>query len=180
MNGDNTPIFNSKNLGGIFRQYHLLMCKEGQLIGGLCGLFHRSVYQDFDSLSMIPISGTILILPLIDVLLDVTKKDKKGLMSLISQIFKTFVKPYFINSNVLFHFPTTMKEADVLLLCGSNSIFVNFPIEDVYTFNNHAYISLIQKLYHSMAHGIHFHFIYDGDGNCRKAQQRKKVVIRIP
>ncbi len=70
------------------------MSKEGKLIGGLCGLFHRSVYQDFDSLSMIPIDGTILILQLLNVLLDVTQKRQKGLMSLISQIFKTFVKPH--------------------------------------------------------------------------------------
>ncbi len=53
------------------------MSKEGKLIEGLCGLFHRSVYQDFDSMSMIPFGGTILILQLLDVLLDVTKKDKK-------------------------------------------------------------------------------------------------------
>ncbi len=52
------------------------MSKEGKLIGGLCGLFHRSVYQDIDSLSMIPIGGTILILQLLDVLLDVTKMTK--------------------------------------------------------------------------------------------------------
>ncbi len=28
--------------------------------------------------------------------------------------------------------------------------------------------SLIQKLDHAMAHGINFHFLYDGDGNCGK------------
>ncbi len=50
---------------------------QRKLIGGLCGFFHRSLYQDFDSLSMIPIGGTILILQLLDVLLDVSKKDKK-------------------------------------------------------------------------------------------------------
>ncbi len=61
-----------------------------------------------------------------------------------------------------------MKEADALLLSGSNSMFVNFPIEDVYTINNHACISLIQKLDHAMAHGINFHFLYDSDGSCRK------------
>ncbi len=78
MNGNTTPIFNSKKFDWkFFWKNHLLMCKEGKLIGGLCELFHRSVYQDFDSLSMIPIDGTILILQLLDVLLDVTKKDKK-------------------------------------------------------------------------------------------------------
>ncbi len=93
------------------------MCKEGKLLGGLCRLFHRSVYQDFDSLSMIPISGTILILQLLNVFLDVTKK-QQGSISLISQIFKKFVKPHSVNSNVLFHFNTSMKEDDVLLLSG--------------------------------------------------------------
>ncbi len=76
-NGNATCIFNSNNSGWkFFWQNHLLMCNEGKLIGGLCGLFHRSVYQDFDSMDMIPMSGTILILQLLDVLLDVTKKDK--------------------------------------------------------------------------------------------------------
>ncbi len=77
MNRNTTRIFNSNNLGWkFFWQNHLLMCNEGKLIGGLCGLFHRSVYQDFDSMDMIPMGGTILILQLLDVLLDVTKKDK--------------------------------------------------------------------------------------------------------
>ncbi len=53
------------------------MCKKGKLIGGLCGLFHRNLYQDFDSLSMIPIGGTILILQLLNLRLDVTKKTKR-------------------------------------------------------------------------------------------------------
>ncbi len=75
INGNNTCIFNSTNSGWkFFWQNHLLRCNEGKLIGGLCGLFHRSVYQDFDSMDMIPMSGTILILQLLDVLLDVTKK----------------------------------------------------------------------------------------------------------
>ncbi len=75
MNGNNIPIFNSKiSTRKFFLENHLLMCKEGKLLGGLCGLFHRSVYQDFDFLSMIHISGTILIFQLFNVLLDVTKK----------------------------------------------------------------------------------------------------------
>ncbi len=41
------------------------------------GLLGRSVYQDLDFLSMIPIGGTILILQLLDVLLDVTKMTKR-------------------------------------------------------------------------------------------------------
>ncbi len=86
-------------------------------------------------------------------------------MSLIPQIFKTFVKPHSVNPDFTFHFPSTMREADALLLSGSNSIFVNFLVEDVYTINNHACISLIQKLGHGMAHGIDFHFLYDADGN---------------
>ena len=119
-NGNATCIFNSNNSGWkFFWQNHLLMSNEGKLIGGLCGLFHRSVYQDFDSMDMIPMSGTILILQLLDVLLDVTKKRQIGLMNLISQIFNTFVKPQSVNPNVSFHFPTTMKEADALLLSGS-------------------------------------------------------------
>ncbi len=89
-------------------------------------------------------------------------------MSLISQIYNTFVKPHLVNTDVLFHFLTTMKEADALLLSGSNSMFVNFPVEDVYPINKHACISLIQKLDHAMAHGINFHFLNDGDGNCGK------------
>ncbi len=89
-------------------------------------------------------------------------------MSLVSQIFKTFVKPHSVNPNVLFCFPTTMKEADELLLSGLNSMFDNFPIKDIYTINNHACISLVQKLDHAMAHGIDFHFLNDGDGNQRK------------
>ncbi len=58
----------------IFWQKHNLMCKEGNLLEGLCGLLYRSVYQDFDSFSLIPISGIILLLQLLDFLLDVTKK----------------------------------------------------------------------------------------------------------
>ncbi len=78
MNGNNTPIFNLKiSTWNFFWQNHLLTCKEGKLLGGLCGLFYRSIYQDFDSLSMTPISGTILILQLLHVLLDVTKQDNK-------------------------------------------------------------------------------------------------------
>ncbi len=84
-------------------------------------------------------------------------------MSLISQIFKTFVKPHWVDPNVLFHFPTSMKEADALLLSGLNSMFVNFPVEDVYIVNNHACISLVQKLDHSMALGIDFHFLSVND-----------------
>ncbi len=84
---------------------------------------------------------------------------------MISQIFKTFVKPHSVNPDVPFHFPTTMREADALLLSDSNSMLVNFPIEDVYTINNHACISIIQKLDHALAHGINFHFLCDGDGN---------------
>ena len=77
-NGNNPCIVNSINSRWkFFWQNHLLMCNEGKIIGGLCGLFHRSVYQDFDSMDMINTSGTILILQLLEVLLDVTKKDKK-------------------------------------------------------------------------------------------------------
>ncbi len=61
-----------------------------------------------------------------------------------------------------------MKEADALLLTGLNSMFVNFPIEDVYIINNHTCISLVQKLGHAMNHGIDFHFLFDGDGNCKR------------
>ncbi len=104
MNGNHTPIFSWI----FFWQNHLLMCKEGKLLGGLCRLFHRSVYQDFDSLSMIPVSGTILILQPLDVLLDVTKR-QKGFMGLMSQMFNTFVKPHLVDPNVSFHFPTSMK-----------------------------------------------------------------------
>ncbi len=89
-------------------------------------------------------------------------------MSLISQIFNTFVKPHSVNTNALFHFSTTMKEADALLLSGSNSMFVNFPIEDIYTIDKHACISLIQNIDHAMAHGINFQFLNDGDGHCGK------------
>ncbi len=82
-------------------------------------------------------------------------------MSLISQIFKAFVKSHSVNPNELFHFPTSIKEADAFLLSGLNSVFVNFPVEDVYVINNHTFISLVQKLDHEMAHGIDFHFLYD-------------------
>ncbi len=88
-------------------------------------------------------------------------------MSLISQIFKTFVKTHLVDPNVLFHYPTSMKEADALFLSGLNSMFVNFPVEDVFIISNHVCISLVQKLDHTMAHGIDFHFLYDGDGNCK-------------
>ncbi len=81
------------------------------------------------------------------------------------QISKTFVKPHSIDLNILFHFPTTLKEADTLLLSGSNSMYANFPVEDVFTINKHACISLVQKLDHAIAHGIDFHILSDGDGN---------------
>ncbi len=58
-----------------------------------------------------------------------------------------------------------MKEADALLLSGSNSMYVNFPVEDMYTINKHACISLVQKRDHAMAHGFGFHFLSDSDGN---------------
>ncbi len=60
-----------------FWQKHILMCKEGNELGGLCGLLYRSVYQDFDLFSLIPIRGTILIFQLLDFLLELTKKDNK-------------------------------------------------------------------------------------------------------
>ncbi len=144
------------------------MCKEEKLLGCLCGLFHRSDYQDFDSLSMIPISGTILILQLLNVSFWMSQKTQNGSMSLISQIFKTFVEPHLVDFNALFHFPTSMKEADALILSGSNSMFVNFPVEDVYIINSYAHISLVQKLDHAMAHRIDFHFLYDDDVNWKR------------
>ncbi len=61
-----------------------------------------------------------------------------------------------------------MKEADALLLTGLNSMFVNFPIEDVYITNNHACISLVQKLDPAKAYGIDFYFLSDGDENCNR------------
>ncbi len=80
-------------------------------------------------------------------------------MNLISQIFKTYVKPHSIDPNVLFHFPTTMTEANALLLSGSHSMHVNFPVQDIYIINKHAFISFVQKLDHAMAHGIDFHLL---------------------
>ncbi len=78
-------------------------------------------------------------------------------MKLISQIFKTLIKPHSIYPNASFHFPITMKKADTLLLSGSNSMYVNFPIEDIYTIN--VCISLVQKLDHAIDHHeIDFHF----------------------
>ncbi len=61
---------------GNFLENHVLMWK-GKLLEGCCRLFHRSVYQDFDYLSMIPISATILILQLFKGLSDVTKNTKR-------------------------------------------------------------------------------------------------------
>ncbi len=54
----------------------------------------------------------------------------------------------------------------MLLLSGLNSMFVNFPVEVVYTINNHTCISLIQRLDYAMAQGIDFRFLCDGDGTC--------------
>ncbi len=53
-------------------------------------------------------------------------------MILISQIFKTFIKPHSIYPNISFYFPTYMKEADALLLSGLNYMYSNIPIEDIY------------------------------------------------
>ncbi len=114
---------------------------------------------------LIPPNGTIFILRLLDFLLDVNKIAKKGLMSYISQIFKTFVKPHLIDPNVLFHFSTTVKEADALLLSGSNSKCVKFPDKDVYIINKHACISDVQKLDHEIFKGIDFHVLSDRDKN---------------
>ncbi len=47
-------------------------------------------------------------------------------------------------------------------------MFVNFHVEDVYTINNHACISFVQKLHHAMAHEINFHFLSYGDGYCMR------------
>ncbi len=149
----------------IIWQNHVQKCKEGNLFLGLCGLLYWSVYHEFESSFLIPFSGTIFILQLLDFLLDVTKNGQIGLLILISQIFKTFVKPHSIDPNVLFHFPTTMREADTLLLRGSNRMYVNFPVKDVYIINKHACISLVQKLDHSMAHGIDFLLSSNGDWN---------------
>ncbi len=74
---ENTQIFDPKSSKWVFFWQNHLMWKEGKLLGGLCRLLYRSVYQDFESFHLMPISGKILILQLLDYLVDVTKKDRR-------------------------------------------------------------------------------------------------------
>ncbi len=115
--------------------------------------------QDSSNFGTVSLEEMLFVVDMLVFMLDMTKRHQISFMKLVGHIFKSFVKPMSINPHIKIHSLITMKEADSLLLSGVDSIYNNFPVENVTIIDKHAYISLSQKVDNTMAHGIKYHII---------------------
>lgn len=132
---------------------------KSELFGGIRGIIHRAVYEPtaFVSTHLSNLADARLMFKITNLMLNSTH----ALQEDIADVFDDLLSRVTFKEDEDIRLPTCPAEIRATFLSGRHSIYANLPDQNVIEINNHAVISIDEKIDHIMAHGIPILFIQD-------------------